>query len=185
MIKYLRCRLSDVISLRPIMEYPLVFLVVLFALLLLYNLTNLCASASGIAETDYSGNVIQSVNNNIAVDSLYTLKKKMEIIYGRGVVQERLLWLTEVPAISLFDVMLGGRETVMYIAEESPPEVRIRAVAVSGEDKIALMDIGDIKGRLVREHDLFGAGLGIVRRISSEGVVWNWNAQEFCALLHE
>lgn len=152
----------------------------------IYSLTSLYISVRGSAALSNGDNVVQPISGTaVEIPDSYILRKKMGLVNGQEAVEARLLRLPGTVATSPFNALPADDGATMYIAEENPPEIRVRAVAVNGEAKIALLDIGDIKGRLMREQDTFSDGTGRVRQISGDGVVWAWNELEFRSPLSE
>lgn len=165
-------------------EYPLAILALILAVLWFYSLGNLYLSAGYAAETT-GRYTAEPAWEEPMEKSLAVLKDRAVSLKDRRAEKTQLLELTNFSGISPCYSGRGETTENDSLSAEEPPTVRIRALAVCGGEKIAVVDIDGGDTKLVRENDSLAGSSARVLGINSRDVVWSWNSREFHSSLFE
>ena len=68
--------------------------------------------------------------------------------------------------------------------EPDPPQVTVVAIMISGQDRIAMVDIlGEEAGMIVRQGTKFSGGEARITKIDEKGVTFTWMGQSFTVVM--
>lgn len=78
-----------------------------------------------------------------------------------------------------------GQGGLRLALDASPPQLRVRAIAICAGARVALVEPDGGKSRLMREGELLDGGHGMVTAISRDRLVWSWGGHEMVSLVEE
>jgi len=165
-------------------ENPLVLAVIICAMLCVYCLVSLRSAAGGAVEESLKLRGSVSLTGEAAEERISLFKTKAEKFIRNRNENVRLLNLVAAAVNSPFYPPAWHGASRLAEAE-TPSIINVRATAICGDIKIALIEIDGGGLRLVREDEPLGDRLGRIKTISGSCVVWSYGSSDVVLSVEE